>query len=76
VQGYDITARQRFPGIPLGGGLTRLLLPLRAIQEKPMHKFSMPEELVARVVARVGRTHPFDRLEASRTAFVVIDMQN
>ena len=41
-----------------------------------MHKFSMPEEMVARVVARVGRTHPFDKLEASKTAFVVIDMQN
>ena len=41
-----------------------------------MHKFSMPEEIIARVVERVGRAHPFDRLEASRTAFVVIDMQN
>jgi hypothetical protein len=41
-----------------------------------MHKFSMPEEIIARVVARVGRTHPFDKLEASKTAFVVIDMQN
>jgi hypothetical protein len=41
-----------------------------------MHKFSMPEEVIARVVARVGRTHPFDKLEASKTAFVVIDMQN
>jgi len=28
-----------------------------------MHKFSMPEEIIARVVARVGRTHPFDKLE-------------
>jgi ureidoacrylate peracid hydrolase len=36
----------------------------------------MPEEVVARVVARVGRAHPFDRLEASKTAFVVVDMQN
>jgi hypothetical protein len=36
----------------------------------------MPEEVIARVVARVGRTHPFDKLEASNTAFVVIDMQN
>src|SRR5260221_13511144 len=51
-------------------------MPLWAIQEKPMHKFSMPEEIIARVVARVGRTHPFDRLEASKTAFVVVDMQN
>jgi ureidoacrylate peracid hydrolase len=42
----------------------------------PMHKFSMPEEVIAGVVARVGRTHPFDKLEASKTAFVVIDMQN
>src|SRR6266704_1669481 len=41
-----------------------------------MHKFSMPEEVITRVVARVGRTHPFDKLEASKTAFVVIDMQN
>ena len=41
-----------------------------------MHKFSMPEEIIARVVARLGRTHPFDKLEASKTAFVVIDMQN
>jgi hypothetical protein len=39
-------------------------------------KFSMPEEMIARVVARVGRTDPVDRLEASKTAFVVIDMQN
>ncbi|HWO32267.1 MAG TPA: hypothetical protein VNO32_26020 [Candidatus Acidoferrum sp.] len=31
-----------------------------------MHKFSMPEEIIARVVARVGRTHPFDKLEASK----------
>jgi ureidoacrylate peracid hydrolase len=41
-----------------------------------MHKFSMPGEIISRVVARVGRTHPFDKLEASKTAFVVIDMQN
>jgi len=41
-----------------------------------MHKFSMPEEMIARVVERVGRAHPFDKLEASKTAFVVIDMQN
>src|SRR6201987_6413639 len=41
-----------------------------------MHKFSLPEEMIARVVARVGRTHPFDKLQASKTAFVVIDMQS
>jgi ureidoacrylate peracid hydrolase len=41
-----------------------------------VHKFSLPEDIVAHVVARVGRAHPFDRLEAAETAFVVVDMQN
>ena len=41
-----------------------------------MHPFSMPEEIVARVVARVGRAHPFDKMYASKTAFIVVDMQN
>ena len=41
-----------------------------------MHTFRMPEEVISRVVARVGRAHPFDKLEASRTALVVVDMQN
>ncbi len=30
-------------------------MPLWAIQEKPMHKFSMPEEIIARVVALARR---------------------
>ena len=33
-------------------------------------------EIVERVVARRGRLHLFDRLEAKRTALLVIDMQN
>ena len=41
-----------------------------------MHAFKMPDEIVDRVVARVGRPHPFDRLTPERTALVVIDMQN
>jgi nicotinamidase-related amidase len=41
-----------------------------------MHAFKMPEEIVARVVARVGRAHPYDQLAPERTALVVIDMQN
>jgi hypothetical protein len=39
-----------------------------------MHKFSMPEEIIASVVVRVGRPHPCDKLEEPKTAFVVIDM--
>lgn len=41
-----------------------------------MHPFSMPAEIVARVVERAGRPHPFDVLIPERTALVVIDMQN
>jgi ureidoacrylate peracid hydrolase len=33
-------------------------------------------EIVERVVARRGKLHLFDRLEAKRTALLVIDMQN
>jgi ureidoacrylate peracid hydrolase len=41
-----------------------------------MHKLLIPPELVERVTKRAGRPHPFDVMDAARTAFVVIDMQN
>ena len=41
-----------------------------------MHPSDLPHEIVERVCARRGRLHPFERLSASRTALVVIDMQN
>ena len=41
-----------------------------------MHRLSLPPELVQRVTERAGRPHPFDTLDAAKTAFVVIDMQN
>jgi ureidoacrylate peracid hydrolase len=41
-----------------------------------MHRLSLPPDLVQRVTERAGRTHPFDVLDAAKTAFVVIDMQN
>jgi ureidoacrylate peracid hydrolase len=41
-----------------------------------MHPSDLPHEIVERVRARRGKLHPFERLSASRTAFVVIDMQN
>ncbi len=41
-----------------------------------MHPFHMPDEITARVVGRCGRPHPFDAMAPSRTALVVIDMQN
>ena len=41
-----------------------------------MHKVEIRREIVERVLARRGRLHLFDALEARRTALVVIDMQN
>ncbi len=41
-----------------------------------MHKVTIRQEIVDRVLARRGRYHWFDRLDPKRTALVVIDMQN
>ena len=41
-----------------------------------MHKISIPQSIVDRVVARRGREHIFDDLVPSKTALVVVDMQN
>lgn len=40
-----------------------------------MHPVTLPPEVRARIVARRGRFHMFDRLDPARTALVVIDMQ-
>jgi ureidoacrylate peracid hydrolase len=41
-----------------------------------MHKVSIRPHIVERVVARRGDVHWFTRLDAARTALLVIDMQN
>jgi ureidoacrylate peracid hydrolase len=41
-----------------------------------MHQIGIRQEIIDRVLARRGRLHLFDRLDAARTAVVVIDMQN
>jgi len=41
-----------------------------------MHQVAIRREIIERVLARRGRLHLFDRLEAKRTALLVIDMQN
>lgn len=41
-----------------------------------MHPTALPPEIVERMRVRRGRLHLFDRLDARRTALVVIDMQN
>ena len=37
---------------------------------------TIPDEIVARVVARRGSEHPFAVLDAAKTALVVVDLQN
>jgi nicotinamidase-related amidase len=41
-----------------------------------MQAFTSPPHVAARVAARCGTPHPFARLDAQRTALVVIDLQN
>ncbi len=41
-----------------------------------MHKTAIPQSVVDRVIARRGREHIHDDLDPSRTALVVVDMQN
>jgi ureidoacrylate peracid hydrolase len=41
-----------------------------------MHKVSISQSVVDRVVARRGREHVFDNLVPAKTALVVVDMQN
>ena len=41
-----------------------------------MHRVAIRQEIVERVVARRGRLHAFEALDAKRTALLVIDMQN
>jgi ureidoacrylate peracid hydrolase len=41
-----------------------------------MHKVSIPQPVVDRVIARRGREHVFDDLDPAKTALVVVDMQN
>lgn len=41
-----------------------------------MHDFTMPQWAIERVVERHGRLHVFDDLTPSKTALIVIDLQN
>ena len=41
-----------------------------------MHKYTVPESIRARVIRLQGKPFALDRIEAARTALVVVDMQN
>ncbi|HZS66858.1 MAG TPA: cysteine hydrolase [Burkholderiales bacterium] len=41
-----------------------------------MHEVAIRPEIIHRVIARRGRLHLYERLDARRTALLVIDMQN
>src|SRR5262245_10254514 len=42
--------------------------------DRPRHPSGIPEKIVRKVMARRGRLHAFESLEAERTALVVIDL--
>src|SRR6266446_1394878 len=44
--------------------------------EASMHTLSIPQSVVDRVVERRGREHVYEDLDPSKTALVVVDMQN
>jgi ureidoacrylate peracid hydrolase len=41
-----------------------------------MHKVSIAQSVIDRVIAKRGREHVFENIEPTRTALVVVDMQN
>jgi ureidoacrylate peracid hydrolase len=41
-----------------------------------MHKIDIPDHILARAMRARGRDHIFERIEAARTAHVVVDLQN
>lgn len=41
-----------------------------------MHKVSIPESIIERVVRRRGKEHPFEDVNPRKTALVVVDLQN
>ena len=41
-----------------------------------MHPFSVPQSVIDRVVARRGRQHANENLDPTKTALIVVDMQN
>ncbi len=41
-----------------------------------MHKIDIPAEIIARAMRARGRDHIFERIEAARTAHIVVDLQN
>ena len=41
-----------------------------------MHKIDIPAEIVARAMRARGRDHIFERIDAARTAHIVVDLQN
>jgi ureidoacrylate peracid hydrolase len=47
-----------------------------SIGEAAMHKIAISQSVIDRVVARRGKEHIFENLVPSKTALVVVDMQN
>ncbi len=41
-----------------------------------MHKLNIPKDVIDRVIRHRGREHVYDKFDPTRTALLVVDMQN
>jgi ureidoacrylate peracid hydrolase len=57
-------------------GLDGIRSGLRVNRGPFMHKFTMPPQVLERVIKRRGKRHAYDALVAQKTALIVIDLQN
>jgi ureidoacrylate peracid hydrolase len=48
----------------------------RLIEGTPMHKTRISQTAIDRITTRLGKAHPFDAIDARKTALLVVDMQN
>src|SRR5205823_11504306 len=56
-------------------GLVDILRRAFILIEDTMHKVTVRQEIIDRVLARRGRYHWFEELDPRRTALVIVDMQ-
>ena len=54
----------------------KIQIPVHDFTEFSMHPSNLPEDIVSRMMTRRGHLNLFQSLDPSRTALVVIDMQN
>jgi len=46
------------------------------ITEERLHRVALPAYVAERIALRRGTLHAFERIDATRTALVIVDLQN